>query len=136
MSRKQFTRATGAPIADNTNILTAGRRGPALLQDVWLIEKPGFRTNISIYDDLAALVDHERHRVRTNQRAQILKSCPLSREKRVSGMPTEARSINPQRWSPQVDRGSAYARASAQSMNPLFSIAFGRTGECRSIIVA
>src|ERR1700757_5024291 len=34
-----FTNATGAPVADNTNILTAGRRGPALLQDIWLIEK-------------------------------------------------------------------------------------------------
>ncbi|MBN3737535.1 MULTISPECIES: catalase [Burkholderia] len=38
-SRKVFTNATGAPVADNTNILTAGRRGPALLEDVWLIEK-------------------------------------------------------------------------------------------------
>jgi catalase len=36
---KPFTNATGAPGADNTNILTAGRRGPALLQDIWLIEK-------------------------------------------------------------------------------------------------
>lgn len=34
-----FTNAAGAPVADNTNILTAGRRGPALLQDVWLMEK-------------------------------------------------------------------------------------------------
>src|SRR3954469_23803696 len=36
---KVFTNATGAPVADNTNIMTAGRRGPALLQDIWLIEK-------------------------------------------------------------------------------------------------
>src|SRR6202171_2511413 len=35
----RFTNATGSPVADNTNILTAGRRGPALLQDIWLIEK-------------------------------------------------------------------------------------------------
>jgi len=35
----KFTSATGAPVADNTNILTAGPRGPALLQDIWLIEK-------------------------------------------------------------------------------------------------
>jgi len=34
-----FTTAAGAPVADNTNILTVGPRGPALLQDVWLIEK-------------------------------------------------------------------------------------------------
>ncbi len=40
MSRsKLFTNATGAPVADNTNIMTAGPRGPALLQDIWLIEK-------------------------------------------------------------------------------------------------
>jgi catalase len=39
MSTKVFTNATGAPVADNTNIMTAGRRGPALLQDIWLIEK-------------------------------------------------------------------------------------------------
>jgi catalase len=36
---KAFTNATGAPVADNTNIVTAGPRGPALLQDIWLIEK-------------------------------------------------------------------------------------------------
>ncbi len=35
----RFTTAAGAPVADNTNILTAGPRGPALLQDVWLMEK-------------------------------------------------------------------------------------------------
>ena len=39
MSTTKFTNATGAPVADNTNIMTAGRRGPALLQDIWLIEK-------------------------------------------------------------------------------------------------
>jgi catalase len=36
---KRLTHATGAPVSDNLNIMTAGRRGPALLQDVWLIEK-------------------------------------------------------------------------------------------------
>src|ERR1700733_4004594 len=34
-----MTHATGAPVADNTNIRTAGPRGPALLEDIWLIEK-------------------------------------------------------------------------------------------------
>jgi len=34
-----FTHATGTPVVDNLNIQTAGRRGPALLQDIWLIEK-------------------------------------------------------------------------------------------------
>src|SRR6201987_5187712 len=36
---KRFTNATGAPVADNTNIMTPGRRGPASLQDICLIEK-------------------------------------------------------------------------------------------------
>lgn len=30
-----LTHATGAPVSDNLNIQTAGRRGPALLQDIW-----------------------------------------------------------------------------------------------------
>ena len=34
---KRFTSATGAPVPDNTNIVTAGPRGPALLQDLSLI---------------------------------------------------------------------------------------------------
>jgi catalase len=34
-----LTHATGAPVVDNVNIQTAGPRGPALLQDIWLIEK-------------------------------------------------------------------------------------------------
>src|SRR5581483_564408 len=37
--RPLMTHATGAPVADNLNIMTAGPRGPALLQDIWLIEK-------------------------------------------------------------------------------------------------
>jgi catalase len=34
-----LTHATGMPVSDNLNIQTAGPRGPALLQDIWLIEK-------------------------------------------------------------------------------------------------
>ncbi|MBF7015056.1 catalase (plasmid) [Novosphingobium resinovorum] len=39
MSRTDLTTAAGTPVIDNVNIMTAGTRGPALLQDVWLIEK-------------------------------------------------------------------------------------------------
>ncbi|QPL55527.1 catalase [Vibrio navarrensis] len=35
----KLTTAAGAPVVDNQNIMTAGPRGPALLQDIWLIEK-------------------------------------------------------------------------------------------------
>src|ERR1700735_3941575 len=38
-SSKVFTSATGTPVADNTNIMPAAPRAPALLQDIWLIEK-------------------------------------------------------------------------------------------------
>ena len=37
--KKTLTNVIGAPAADNQNTLTAGKRGPALLQQVWLIEK-------------------------------------------------------------------------------------------------
>jgi catalase len=37
--KKKLTRITGAPVADNQNILTAGKRGPLLMQDVWFLEK-------------------------------------------------------------------------------------------------
>lgn len=36
---RPMTHANGAPVVDNQNIQTAGPRGPALLQDVWLLEK-------------------------------------------------------------------------------------------------
>lgn len=39
MSEKKLTTAAGAPVADNQNVLTAGPRGPMLLQDVWFLEK-------------------------------------------------------------------------------------------------
>ena len=39
MNKKTLTHATGAPVIDNLNIQTAGPRGPALLQDIWLLEK-------------------------------------------------------------------------------------------------
>ena len=36
---RPISHAHGAPVVDNLNIQTAGPRGPALLQDVWLLEK-------------------------------------------------------------------------------------------------
>ncbi len=39
MNEKKLTTATGAPVPDNQNVLTAGPRGPMLLQDVWFLEK-------------------------------------------------------------------------------------------------
>ena len=38
-NKRKMTTAAGAPVADNQNILTAGPRGPQLLQDVWFLEK-------------------------------------------------------------------------------------------------
>lgn len=35
----KLTTAFGAPVPDDDNTMTAGRRGPALLQDVWFLEK-------------------------------------------------------------------------------------------------
>ncbi len=36
---KKLTTVAGAPVADNQDSLTAGARGPMLLQDVWFLEK-------------------------------------------------------------------------------------------------
>jgi len=38
-NEKKLTTAAGAPVPDNQNTMTAGPRGPVLLQDVWLLEK-------------------------------------------------------------------------------------------------
>ncbi|MEN8211754.1 MAG: catalase [Thermodesulfobacteriota bacterium] len=37
--KKKLTNNAGAPVADNQNVMTAGPRGPQLLQDVWFLEK-------------------------------------------------------------------------------------------------
>lgn len=37
--KKNLTTSAGAPVADNQNVMTAGARGPMLLQDVWFLEK-------------------------------------------------------------------------------------------------
>lgn len=37
--KKQMTTSAGAPVAENQNIQTAGERGPALMQNVWMMEK-------------------------------------------------------------------------------------------------
>lgn len=37
--KKMLTTAVGAPVVDNQNAVTAGPRGPMLLQDVWFLEK-------------------------------------------------------------------------------------------------
>ncbi|MCX6556346.1 MAG: catalase [Candidatus Aminicenantes bacterium] len=36
---QKLTTRTGAPVVDNQNTMTAGPRGPVLLQDVWYLEK-------------------------------------------------------------------------------------------------
>jgi catalase len=37
--KKKLTTRNGAPVVDNQNSMTAGPRGPMLLQDVWFLEK-------------------------------------------------------------------------------------------------
>ncbi|MGL1860926.1 MAG: catalase [Pseudodesulfovibrio sp.] len=39
MAKKKLTNNFGAPVADNQNAMTAGPRGPMLLQDAWFLEK-------------------------------------------------------------------------------------------------
>lgn len=39
MDEKKLTHSSGAPVGDNQNSLTAGERGPMMLQDVWFLEK-------------------------------------------------------------------------------------------------
>ena len=36
---EKLTNEVGAPVADNENAITAGPRGPVVMQDVWLMEK-------------------------------------------------------------------------------------------------
>ncbi len=37
--QRKLTTNAGCPVADNQNVMTAGPRGPQLLQDVWFLEK-------------------------------------------------------------------------------------------------
>ena len=37
--KKKLTTNAGAPVVDNQNVVTAGPRGPLLMQDVWFLEK-------------------------------------------------------------------------------------------------
>lgn len=39
--KKKMTTDAGAPVSDNQNMQTAGERGPALMQNVWFMEKLG-----------------------------------------------------------------------------------------------
>ncbi len=39
MSDKKLTTTAGAPVANDNNVITAGKRGPMLLQNVWFMEK-------------------------------------------------------------------------------------------------
>ena len=40
-SENKLTTEAGAPVPDNQNVITAGPRGPMLLQDIWYLEKLG-----------------------------------------------------------------------------------------------
>lgn len=43
MSSNKLTTSWGAPVGDNQNSMTAGSRGPTLIQDVHLLEKLVFQ---------------------------------------------------------------------------------------------
>lgn len=42
----KLTTVAGAPVSDNQNVITAGPRGPQLLQDVWFLEKLADRKSV------------------------------------------------------------------------------------------
>ena len=58
MSKKGLTTAAGAPVVDNNNVITAGKRGPMLLQDVWFLEK------LAHFDREVIPERHARQRIR------------------------------------------------------------------------
>lgn len=39
---KKLTTAFGAPVDDNQNLSTAGERDPAMLQNIWFLEKMAY----------------------------------------------------------------------------------------------
>ena len=39
MRKEKLTSVTGAPVSNNQDVMTAGKRGPMVLQDVWFLEK-------------------------------------------------------------------------------------------------
>ena len=39
MDQRKMTTVAGAPVANNQDSMTAGPRGPMMLQDVWFLEK-------------------------------------------------------------------------------------------------
>ena len=39
MEKVKLTNEVGAPVADNEHAITAGPRGPVVMEDVWLMEK-------------------------------------------------------------------------------------------------
>ena len=47
---KKLTTSPGAPVADNQNSITAGPRGPLLMQDYQLIEKLAHQNRERIYE--------------------------------------------------------------------------------------
>lgn len=38
-NKKKLTNVTGAPVSNNQDVMTAGKRGPMVLQDAWFVEK-------------------------------------------------------------------------------------------------
>ena len=38
-NQKKMTTVAGAPVGNNQDVMTAGARGPMVLQDVWFLEK-------------------------------------------------------------------------------------------------
>ena len=59
-SKQNFqTHAAGKPVIDNVNIETAGPRGPALLQDIWLIEKLAHFDRAGVFVERGTIVTAE-----------------------------------------------------------------------------
>ncbi len=55
--KPKLTLTNGAPVGDNQNVLTAGPRGPMLLQDLWFLEKLACRFALNFDPAFAVVVD-------------------------------------------------------------------------------
>ena len=54
--RKKLTSNAGAPVADNQNVMTAGPRGPMLLQDVWWLVSAALPTRELLFANTARAI--------------------------------------------------------------------------------
>jgi catalase len=107
---RKLTTASGAPIDNDQQTLTAGPRGPALMQDVHLMEKLSHFNREHLIGNIVAHLGNAQKRIQLRQTALFFKADPDYGRRAAKGLGLDVKQVEKLAAMSQEERVKATAR--------------------------